>query len=205
MNRKMTVAAALVGAAALFFGVNSAASAHSLGKVVAGVKAKGPINQLVKAGTVTQAEADAFTAAMKSAAKTALTAAKTERDAVRDQVLTNLVANGTLPQSVADLIKAGGAAFKDAVLAGNVTQAQLGALKDAMKAAAPIGSPMADLVKQVTDQLVSENKLTSAAAAAIVAALPGDRAAIKGKGIKKKIPGFGKGLGKGHGGKEKRS
>ncbi|MBM3691548.1 MAG: hypothetical protein FJW76_06045 [Actinobacteria bacterium] len=81
MNRKMTVAAALVGAAALFFGVNAAATAHSLGKVVAGAKAKGPINQLVKAGTITQAEADAFTAANKPAAKTALTAAKAERDA----------------------------------------------------------------------------------------------------------------------------
>lgn len=205
MNRKMTVAAALVGAAALFFGVNSAASAHNFGKVVAGVKAKGPINQLVKAGTITQAEADAFTAAMKSAAKTALSAAKAERDAVRDQVLSNLVANGTLTQSAADLISTGGAALREAVLAGTITYAQLGAVKDAMKVAAPIGSPLADLVNQVTDQLVSENKLSSASAAAIVAALPADRAAIKGKGIKEKRPGFGKGFGKGHGGKEKRS
>ena len=200
MKRRMTVAAALVGAVALFLGVNSAASAHHPG--AAG--AKGPLNQLVTAGTITQAEADAFIAAFKPAAKSAMAAAKAERKSDRDQVLADLVSNGTLSQSAAEIVKSGGKALRDAVKSGAINWAQLGAIRDAMKQSSP-GKPLADLVKQVTDKLVSENKISSASAAAIVTALPADRALLKGKGKHDKRPGFGGGFGKGHGGKEKRS
>jgi polyhydroxyalkanoate synthesis regulator phasin len=196
MKRAITTAVALIGAGALVFGMGAVATAdHRGGKAVAGAKAHGPINKLVTAGTITQAEADAFHAAMKAKATELRKATQAAHKAKRDQVLADLVAKGTITQVVADLIKAGGSALRDAVKAGTVTYAQLGAVKDAMQAAKPSSGAMQDLVKTVTDKLVAEGKLSAAGAAAIVAALP-DRSAKAGK-VK---VGFGKGHGKkGHG------
>lgn len=208
MKRKLTVAAALVGAAALLLGMGAAANADHRGKAIGGAKAPGPIKQLVTAGTISQSEADAFHAAMQTAAAAKKAELRAAHDAAQAKVLTDLVANGTLSQSVADLIKAGGSALKDAVRAGTVTYAQLGAVKDAMLKAKPAKDPMKDLVKQVTDQLVADNKLSSAAAAAIVAALPANKADHLGKGHRGhggKHSGFGTGYGKGHGGMGMRS
>lgn len=208
MKRKLTVAAALVGAAALLLGMGAAATADHRGKAIAGAKAHGPINQLVTAGTISQTEADAFHAAMKTAAAAKKAELKAAHDAAEAKVLTDLIANGTITQSVADLIEAGGQALKDAVKAGTVTYAQLGAVKDAMLKAKPATDPMKDLVKQVTDQLVAENKLSSAGAAAIVAALPANPAEHFGKGHRGhggKHSGFGNGFEKGHGGMGMRS
>lgn len=200
MKRKVTVAAALVGAAALFLGMGAAANADHRGKAAAGVKASGPLKELVTAGTITQAEADAFKAAMKSAASANRDEVKAAHKAAREKALADLVANGTISQSVADLIKSGGKQLRDAVKAGTVSYAQLGAVRDALKVAKPAKDPVTDLVKQVTDQLVAENKLSTAGAAAIVAALPANNENHFGKHRSGKGHGFGKGHGKGHGG-----
>lgn len=209
MKRALTVAAALVGVGALLLGATAVANAdHRGGKAVAGMKAHGPIQDLVSAGTITQAEADSFHAAMKTAAEAKRAELKAAHDAARDKALADLVAKGTLTQAQADLIEAGGSALRDAVKAGTITFAQLGAVKDAMQAAKPATDPMKDLVKQVTDQLVAENKISSASAAAIVAALPLDKAGHRGKGHHGRDHGgfgFGKGAGKGHGGMGMRS
>ena len=208
MKRALTVAAALVGAGALLLGATAVANADHRGKAVAGAKAQGPIKALVSAGTITQAEADAFHAAMKTAAAAKRAEQKAAHQAARDNALAALVANGTITQAQADLIKAGGSALLDAVKAGTISYAQLGAVRDAMQAAKPATDPMKDLVKQVTDQLVAENKISSASAAAIVAALPLDKAGHRGKGHQGKGHGgfgFGKGAGKGHGGMGMRS
>ncbi|MFM1905736.1 MAG: hypothetical protein RIT32_532, partial [Actinomycetota bacterium] len=155
MKRALTAAAALVGAGALLLGATAVANADHRGNAVAGAKAHGPINGLVAAGTITQAEADAFHAAMKTAAEAKRTELKAAHDAARDKALADLVAKGTLTQAQADLIKTGGSALRDALKAGTISYAQLGAVKDAMQAAKPVTDPMKDLVKQVTDQLVA--------------------------------------------------
>ena len=200
MKRKLTIAAALVGSAALLLGAGASATADHRGKAVAGIKAHGPINQLVIAGTITQAQADAFHAAMKSAVAAKQAELRAAHKAASDKALADLVAKGTITQAVADLIKAGGKTLRDAVKAGTVTYAQLGAVKDALKAAKPATDPMKDLVKQVTDQLVAESKLSATGAAAIVAALSANKPGHLGK-PKGDRSGFGHGPGKGHGGK----
>lgn len=208
MKRKLTAAAALVGAAALLLGMGAAASADHRGNAIGGAKANGPINKLVTAGTISQTEADAFYAAMKTAVAAKKANLKAAHDAAQAKVLADLVANGTLTQAVADLIKTGGKSLIAAVKAGSVSYAQLGAVRDAMLKAKPAKDPMKDLVKQVTDQLVAENKLSSVGAAAIIAALPANRAEHLGKshrGHGGKHSGFGNGYGKGHGGMGMRS
>lgn len=192
MKRTLSAAVAMVGAAALVFGFTTAATAHHGKKagMEAGVKAKAPLNQLVTAGTITQAEADAFRAAMQAAAKANREAAQAAKKAARDQALAQLVAAGTITQASADLIKAGGKALKDAVKAGTVTYAQLGAVRDAMLKVKADLNPV-ELVKTVTAQLVDQGKLSAGAAAAISAALPAKVGAKQG--------GLGKGFPKGHG------
>lgn len=196
MKRAITTAVALISAVALVFGVGVAANAdHRGGKAVAGAKAHGPVAKLVSAGTITQAEAAAFHAAMKIAAAEQREARKTAHRAQRDQVLADLVAKGTITQVVANLIKTGGSALRDALKAGTVTYVQLGAVRDAMQAAKPSFESMQDLVNSVTTKLVADGKLSAAGAVAIVAALA-DRSA---KADKVKV-GFGFGHGKkGHG------
>lgn len=200
MNRKLTVAAALIGSAALLLGMGTIANADHRGKAIAGIKANGPLNKLVAAGTISQAEADAVKAGMKAAVAAKRAELKAAHDARQAKVLADLVANGTINQAAADLIKAGGNSLRDSVRAGTITYAQLGAVHDAMRAAKPVTDPMKDLVKKVTDQLVAESKLSTAGAAAIVAALPANNEGHFGK-KKGDRAGFGNGPGKGHGGK----
>jgi polyhydroxyalkanoate synthesis regulator phasin len=195
MKRAITTAVALIGASALVFGASVPANADHNSFAVAGAKAHGPISKLVSAGTITQVEADAFHAALKAATTEKRKAVQAAQKVLLDTVLADLVAKGTITQTVANLIKTGGSALRDALKAGTVTYTQLGVVRDAMIAAKPTFGSMQDLIKSVTTKLVAEGKLSAAGAVAIVAALA-DRSA---KADKVKV-GFGFGHGKkGHG------
>ena len=181
MKRFTTAAAALIGVAALFLGMSLSASAdHGGGKAAAGAKAHGPLNSLVTAGTITQADATAVKAALK-AARSQQTEIRAEHKSARAAVLAKLVAAGTITAAVAELIQAGNGELRSAMQAGTVTYAQLAAVRAAMIANRPAEGVMKNVVATVTAKLVADGTLTAAKAEAINAAVAAKAEANKSK------------------------
>ena len=157
----------------------------------------GEFAALVAAGTITQAQADAFEAAERAgmdAARTAGTAP--DHAAIVKAALAKLVSAGTLTQTQSDAIaaveaahpmpvgrpqddRAPGHALAALISAGTLTQAQADAFEaaertamDAERAAATSSTrpDHAAIVKTVTDKLVAAGTITRAQADAIVTA-----------------------------------
>ena len=186
MKRLTTVAAAMIGVAALLLGMSLSASAdHGGGKAAAGAKADGPLSSLVSAGTITEAEATAVKAALKVAAKSQQAELRAEHKSARAAVLAKLVAAGTITAAVADLIQAGSSELRSALQAGTVTYGQLAAVRAAMIADRPAAGVMKNVVATVTAKLVADGKLTTVKAEAINAAI-----AAKAEAHKSKRPGM---------------
>lgn len=148
---------------------------------------KGPWSQFVSDGAITQDQADAIQAAMKTAH---------DSDKSMSDVLNELVSDGALTQEQADAITAsmpardGKAAAKiegtqarggnwsqqgehknpwsELVTDGTITQDQLDAIQEAMKTAHDSDKTMSDIL----DELVSDGTLTQDQADAITAAMP---------------------------------
>lgn len=186
MKRLTTVAAAILGVAALLLGMSLSASAdHGGGKAAAGAKAAGPLNSLVTAGTITEADATAVKAALKAAAKSQQAEIRAEHKSAQAAVLAKLVAAGTITAAVAELIQAGNSELRSALQAGTVTYAQLAAVRAAMIANRPAVDVMKNVVATVTANLVADGKLTTLKAEAINAAI-----AAKVEAHKSKRPGM---------------
>ena len=186
MKSLTTVAAAMIGVAALLLGMSLSASAdHGGGKAAAGAKAHGPLNSLVTAGTITEAEATAVKAALKAAAKSQQAEIRAEHKSARAAVLAKLVAAGTITAAVAELIQAGHSELRSALQAGTVTYGQLAAVRAAMIANRPAADVMKNVVATVTAKLVADGKLTTLKAEAINAAI-----AAKVEAHKSKRPGM---------------
>lgn len=186
MKRLTTVAAAILGVAGLLLGMSLSASAdHGGGKAAAGAKAAGPLNSLVTAGTITEAEATAVKTALKAAAKSQQAEIRAEHKSAQAAVLAKLVAAGTITAAVAELIQAGNSELRSALQAGTVTYAQLAAVRAAMIANRPAVDVMKNVVATVTANLVADGKLTTLQAEAINAAI-----AAKVEAHKSKRPGM---------------
>lgn len=186
MKRLTTVAAAILGVAGLLLGMSLSASAdHGGGKPAAGAKAAGPLNSLVTAGTITEAEATAVKTALKAAAKSQQAEIRAEHKSAQAAVLAKLVAAGTITAAVAELIQAGNSELRSALQAGTVTYAQLAAVRAAMIANRPAVDVMKNVVATVTANLVADGKLTTLKAEAINAAI-----AAKVEAHKSKRPGM---------------
>lgn len=186
MKRLTTVAAAILGVAALLLGMSLSASAdHGGGKAAAGAKAAGPLNSLVTAGTITEADATAVKTALKAAAKSQQAEIRAEHKSAQAAVLAKLVAAGTITAAVAELIQAGNSELRSALQAGTVTYAQLAAVRAAMIANRPAVDVMKNVVATVTANLVADGKLTTLKAEAINAAI-----AAKVEAHKSKRPGM---------------
>jgi phosphopantothenate synthetase len=114
MKRFTTAAAALIGVAALLLGMSLSASAdHGGGKAAAGAKAHGPLNSLVTAGTITQADATA----VKAAVRAVMIADRPTAEVMKNVVATvtaKLVADGKLTTVKAEAINAAVAAKAEA-------------------------------------------------------------------------------------------
>lgn len=186
MKRLTTVAAAILGVAGLLLGMSLSASAdHGGGKPAAGAKAAGPLNSLVTAGTITEADATAVKTALKAAAKSQQAEIRAEHKSAQAAVLAKLVAAGTITAAVAELIQAGNSELRSALQAGTVTYAQLAAVRAAMIANRPAVDVMKNVVATVTANLVADGKLTTLKAEAINAAI-----AAKVEAHKSKRPGM---------------
>lgn len=167
MNKKRTAIAALV-VSGLIATTSSAAFAHDgggKGRHGDGKRGGGrAVTSLVTAGTITQAQADAFKAAMKTKldAKFAIKL---------NNVLTELVSKSTLTQAKADAVKASSKTKKDLrdlVNAGTITSSEATAIKTALRAL-----PKEDITvirDEVLASLVSNNTITQAQSDAIKAA-----------------------------------
>jgi Spy/CpxP family protein refolding chaperone len=167
MNKKRTAIAALV-VSGLIATTSSAAFAHDgggKGRHGDGKRGGGrAVTSLVTAGTITQAQADAFKAAMKTKldAKFAIKL---------NNVLTDLVSKSTLTQAKADAVKASSKTKKDLrdlVNAGTITSTEATAIKTALRAL-----PKEDITvirDEVLASLVSNNTITQAQSDAIKAA-----------------------------------
>jgi Spy/CpxP family protein refolding chaperone len=164
MNKKRTAIAALV-VSGLIATTSSAAFAHDgggKGRHGDGKRGGGrAVTSLVTAGTITQAQADAFKAAMKTKldAKFAIKL---------NNVLTDLVSKSTLTQAKADAVKASSKTKKDLrdlVNAGTITSTEATAIKTALRAL-----PKEDITvirDEVLASLVSNNTITQAQSDAI--------------------------------------
>lgn len=124
----------------------------------------GAVSSLVTAGTITQAQADAF----KSAMKTKLDA----KFAIKlNTVLVDLVSKSTLTQAKADAVKSASTnkrAIRDLVAAGTITSAEAKSIHSALHAL-----PKEDITvirDEVLTSLVSNNTITQTQADAIKAA-----------------------------------
>ena len=133
---------------------------HGVGKRGGG----GAVTSLVTAGTISQAQADAF----KTAMKTKLDA----KFAIKlNTVLTDLVSKSTLTQAKADAVKASSKNKKDLrdlVNAGTITTTEAKAIKTALRAL-----PKEDITvirDEVLASLVSNNTINQAQADAMKAA-----------------------------------
>ena len=167
MNKKRTAIAALV-VSGLIATTTSVAFAHDGGGKGRHGDGKrgggGAVTSLVTAGTITQAQADAFKAAMKTKldAKFAIKL---------NNVLTDLVSKSTLTQAKADAVKASSKTKKDLrdlVNAGTITSTEATAIKTALRAL-----PKEDITvirDEVLASLVSNNTITQAQSDAIKAA-----------------------------------
>ncbi len=132
----------------------------------------GPLAQLVAAGTITKAQADAVKAALKAQRSTDHSA----HDAAKASALASLVSKGTITQAQADAITAAGReGVRDLITKGTITKEQAKAVGDAMRALRPAqptpGAAGARLTSVLAD-LVSKGTITQAQADAIAAAKP---------------------------------
>ena len=183
MVSKKKIVVATVTAIALSVGVAGTASAHDNGAKANGLSTI--ISDLVKKGTLTQAQADALTAAM-TAAKTAADAQRTADMAARD------AERAALEALVAKTIGVDAATIKTRLAAGET----LGAIAGTKKAAL-IDVLVADHTKRI-DADVAAGRLTAAQAttlkAGLVAHVTAEVDSVRG-------PGFGGKGGPGMGGK----
>lgn len=125
------------------------------------------ITQLVTAGTITQAQADAI----KAAATAAHDAKEAAHAKAKAAVLSGLVTAGTITQAQADAIAAAprGQGVRQLVASGAITAAAAQQVHDAMKAAkAADATPRTS----VLPSLVANGTITQAQADAITAAKP---------------------------------
>jgi len=167
MNKKRTAIAAL-RVSGLIATTSSAAFAHDGGGKGRHGEGKrgggGAVTSLVTAGTITQAQADSFKAAMKTKldAKFAIKL---------NTVVTDLVSKSTLTQAKADAVKTASKTKKDLrdlVNAGTITSAEAKSIKTALRAL-----PKEDITvirDEVLASLVSNNTITQAQSDAIKAA-----------------------------------
>ena len=167
MNKKRTAIAALV-VSGLIATTSSAAFAHDgggKGRHGDGKRGGGrAVTSLVTAGTITQAQADAFKAAMKIKldAKFAIKL---------NNVLTDLVSKSTLTQAKADAVKASSKTKKDLrdlVNAGTITSTEATAIKTALRALPKENITV--IRDEVLASLVSNTTITQAQSDAIKAA-----------------------------------
>lgn len=183
MVSKKKIVVAAVTAIALSVGVAGTASAHDNGAKANGLSTI--ISDLVKKGTLTQAQADALTAAM-TAAKTAADSQRTADMAARD------AERAALEALVAKTIGIDAATIKTRLAAGET----LGAIAGTKKAAL-IEVLVADHTKRI-DADVAAGRLTAAQAttlkAGLVAHVTAEVDSVRG-------PGFGGKGGPGMGGK----
>ena len=156
MVSKKKIVVATVTAIALSIGVAGTASAHDNGAKANGLSTI--ISDLVKKGTLTQAQADALTAAMTSA-KTAADAQRTADMAARD------AERAALEALVAKTIGVDAATIKTRLAAGET----LGAIAGTKKAAL-IEVLVADHTKRI-DADVAAGRLTAAQATTLKAGL----------------------------------
>ena len=149
MSSKKRIAAVAVTIAALSLGSIGVASAHDKGAVKTNVLA-----ELVKAGTITQAQSDAISKKFDDA-KAAMESKRAERDARRAAVET----------LVATTIGVDAATIKSRLAAGETLAAIAGAKKDAL-----ISALVAHATKEI-DARVAAGKMTPAQATAAKADL----------------------------------
>jgi hypothetical protein len=166
MNKKRTAIAALV-VSGLIATTSSAAFAHDgggKGRHGEGKRGGGAVTSLVTAGTINQAQADAFKTAMKTKvdAKFAIKL---------NTVVTDLVSKSTLTQAKADAVKSASKTKKDLrdlVNAGTITSAEATSIKTALRALPK--EDMKVIRDEVLATLVSNNTITQAQSDAIKAA-----------------------------------
>lgn len=166
MNKKRITIAALVVSGIIASTSTAAFARDGGGKDTWGIRhgGGGAVTSLVTAGTITQAQADAVKAAMK-----------TKQDAKfvtkLSTVLADLVSKSTLTQAKADAVKAASKTKKDLrnfVTAGTITSAEAKSIRTALHAL-----PREDnsgIRDGVLADLVKNNTITQAQADAIKAA-----------------------------------
>jgi hypothetical protein len=167
MNKKRIAIAALVVSGLIATTSSAAFAQHGGGgKDPWGIKhgGGGAVTSLVTAGTITQAQADAVKAAMK-------TKIDAKFATKLNTVLTDLVSKSTLTQAKADAVKAASKTKKDLrdlVTAGTINSAEAKSIRTALHAL-----PKEDITEirdGVLVTLVSNNTITQTQANAIKAA-----------------------------------
>ena len=164
MNKKRSVITALVVTGLVATSATSAFAHDGKGKWGRGQHGGGAVNSLVTAGTITQAQADTFSAAMK----TKLDAKFATK---LNTVLTDLVSKSSITKAKADSIKSASSSkrgLRDLVRAGTVTSVEANLIRDGLRAL-----PREDVTiirDQVLSTLVSNNTITQVQADAIKAA-----------------------------------
>ncbi len=164
MNKKRSVITALVVTGLIATSTTSAFAHDGKGKWGRGQHGGGAVNSLVTAGTITQSQADTFSAEMK----TKLDAKFATK---LNTVLSDLVSKSSITQAKADSIKSASTSkrgLRQLIRAGTVTSVEANLIRDGLRAL-----PKEDVTTirdQVLSNLVSNNTITQAQADAIKAA-----------------------------------
>jgi hypothetical protein len=166
MNKTRIAIAALVVSGIVVTNSTAAFAFDGGGKDKWGIKhgGNGALTSLVTAGTITQAQADAVKAAMK-------TKMDAKFAAKLNTVLTDLVSKSTLTQAKADAVKAATKTKKDLrnlVTAGTISSAEAKLIRTALRALPRVDN--SGIKDGVFAALVANNTITQAQADAIKAA-----------------------------------
>jgi Asp-tRNA(Asn)/Glu-tRNA(Gln) amidotransferase B subunit len=166
MNIKKTIIGSLITTALVAGSVSPVFAHDNGGKGGKGRHGENKVNSLVTSGTITQAQADAFSNAMRTKLD--------EKFVIKlNTVLKDLVSKNTLTQAKADAIKANvkvKAGLRNLVNAGTITQAEANAVHSALHAQPK--EDISTLRDQVLADLVSRNVINQTQADAIKNAKP---------------------------------
>ena len=166
MNKKRIAIAALVVSGLIATTSSAAFAQHGGGKDTWGIKhgGGGAVTSLITAGNITQAQADAVKAAMK-------TKLDAQFATKLNTVLTDLVSKSTLTQAKADAVKSDSKTKKglrDLVKAGTITSVEAKSIRTALHALPKVDN--SGIRDGVLATLVANNTITQAQADAIKAA-----------------------------------